>query len=115
MVGVMVILLAWVAAPGSAGAGSDLIVSPLEHEFGEVELGSSSSTVITITNVGFLTITLEDIDLQSGSSPDFSITSPPPQGGLLMPTYSAYVAVTFTLSAVLNEMIWYLMEELGCE
>jgi len=55
----------------------DLAVSATEHNFGEVELGSSSTTMITLMNLGGRTLSV-DIFFQAVSSPDFSIASAPP-------------------------------------
>jgi hypothetical protein len=51
----------------------DINVVPLSHDFGQVEVGSSESVVITINNDGYSGITIESATFQSGS--DYSITS----------------------------------------
>jgi len=53
----------------------DINVVPLSHDFGQVEVGSSESVVITIHNEGDSGITIESATFQSGSSSDYSITS----------------------------------------
>lgn len=53
----------------------DINVVPLLHNFGQVEVGSSESVVITIYNEGDSGITIESATFQSGSSSDYSITS----------------------------------------
>ena len=50
-------------------------VSPLEHDFGNVFIGNSSTTIVTISNWGGHPLVIFDISLGSGSSSDFSITS----------------------------------------
>lgn len=52
----------------------DINVVPLLHDFGQVEVGSSESVVITIHNDGDSGITIESATFQSPSS-DYSITS----------------------------------------
>lgn len=52
----------------------DIEVSPLKYNFGELKVGSSISTIVTISNVGDLDLTVSDIAFQVGSSNDFSIT-----------------------------------------
>ncbi len=51
----------------------DINVVPLSHDFGQVEVGSSESVVITIHNEGDSAITIESATFQAGS--DYSITS----------------------------------------
>jgi hypothetical protein len=53
----------------------DINVVPLSHDFGQVEVGSSESVVITIYNDGDSPITIESATFQTGSSEDYSITS----------------------------------------
>ncbi|MHC4722147.1 MAG: choice-of-anchor D domain-containing protein, partial [Planctomycetota bacterium] len=53
----------------------DINVVPLSHDFGQVEVGSSETVVITIHNEGGDPITIESATFQSGSSSDYSITS----------------------------------------
>lgn len=78
----------------------DIEVVPSEHDFGNVELGSSSSTIITVTNGGWGNLAIYKVSLQAGSSPDFSITSAPAPGTVLSRGESAAVVVTYTPSAL---------------
>jgi PKD repeat protein len=83
--------------------GGNIKVSPTEYDFGDVELGSSSSTIITITNpLGGEhedDVYIEDISLAEGSSGDFTITSNP-AGSTVPPGGSVDVTITFTPSGV---------------
>lgn len=56
---------------------SNINVYPLSYDFGEVWVGSTSITTITISNVSSDMVALEYIDFQEGSSSDFSIESAP--------------------------------------
>lgn len=68
-------------------------VDPSEN-FGDVELGSSSSAIITIQNVGFEPITIDFITLEPTGT-DFAITSNP-EGTVLGSGESADVEVVFS-------------------
>lgn len=50
-------------------------VTPLTYHFGEVEIGTSSSTVITIDNYTGHSHIITSITFTAGSSPDFSIAT----------------------------------------
>jgi hypothetical protein len=73
------------------------------YDFGDVELGSSNSTIITITNQLGGTyegpLSLLDIALLPGGSSDFAITANP-AGSTVQPGESADVGVAFAPSVV---------------
>jgi hypothetical protein len=50
-------------------------VAPLEHDFGEIEVGESNSTVITISNYTGHPHTITTVAFSKGSSPDFSLAT----------------------------------------
>ncbi len=52
-------------------AWPDIDVSPLSYDFGDVGLGTSTTTIVTISNVGNRELTVSDIAIDSS---DFSIT-----------------------------------------
>jgi hypothetical protein len=92
----VVMLVVGLSVPALANPGVEVV--PLEHNFGDVELGISYSTIITITNDWFDTLII-DIGFQPGSSPDFSIvTEPLPD--TIGPFESVDIQVTFTPSAI---------------
>ena len=81
-----------------AHAIPDIQVTPMDVDFGDVDLGNSQSATVTIANVGDSDITISSIEIQQGGT-DFSITSP-----LFLPVFfsaggSIQVEVTFTPSA----------------
>jgi PKD repeat protein len=79
---------------------SNIEVSPSEYDFGDVELGSASSAIITITNPAGGTyeepVFIEDIILAGGGG-DFAVTLNP-AGTTLEPGESADVGIIFTPS-----------------
>lgn len=95
----MFLFLAWIVALIPAGASPGAEVDRVKYDFGDVELGSSKSTIITISNTGIEEFFISDIGFQEGSSPDFSITSDP-LGEVVEPDESLKVVVTYTPSAV---------------
>lgn len=75
-------------------------ISPLEYDFGNITVGDSATTIITIQNENDPTLTITGITLNGTSDPDFSITSAP-----ALPKYldgsgesSAEVEITFAPS-----------------
>jgi hypothetical protein len=52
----------------------DIEVSPSDYNFGDVELGFSTNTIVTISNVGGADLTVNNVGFQGGSCGDFSIT-----------------------------------------
>ena len=78
---------------------ADIEVSPLAHDFGDVELGTSRTTIVTISNVGVGNLTVTDINL-SGDVNDFAITSGPNLPAIVEPNQTVDVQVTFTPTAL---------------
>jgi len=82
--------------------GGNIKVSPAEYDFGDVELGSSSSTIITIMNPLGGTyedpVYIENISLMGGGSGSFEVTVNP-AGSTIQPGESNDVGITFTPSA----------------
>ncbi len=88
-------LIACFVAP-FAQAVPDIDVTPLSVDFGVVQIGAPQMVTITMANVGDSAITIETIEFQPGSSPDYALTPVP----LLPISFSAggsfSVDVTFT-------------------
>jgi hypothetical protein len=67
----------------------DIDVSPTSHDFEVVEVGSTKTTTVTISNVGDADLAINSLTFSSGSSSIFSVTSPSslptitPPGGML--------------------------------
>jgi len=98
---VMLILLGWIVALIPVGASPGAEVDPIKYDFGDVKLGSSNSTIITISNTGMELFFISEIGFEAGSSPDFSITSDP-LGEVLELSESLKVLVTYTPSTIGN-------------
>ena len=82
-------------------AAADIQVAPEEYDFGDVEVATPSTTIITVSNVaGNVTepLLFYGIYLDSGSSPDFEITVNPNGGLILQVGESADIEITFTPS-----------------
>jgi hypothetical protein len=74
----------------------DIDVSPLSHDFGDVEIGTSSTVVITISNLGNGDLNVSGIALET----DFAITSVPPASIVVEPNETKDVEITYTPSAL---------------
>ncbi|MFC2005383.1 leucine-rich repeat domain-containing protein [Chloroflexota bacterium] len=73
-------------------------VSPVNYNFGSVELGSSSTAIVTISNLSDVDLVVTDITLQTGSSSDYAITMPLFLPVVISPAGVADIEVTFTPS-----------------
>ena len=86
----------------------DINVSPLIYDFGDVELGTYRTVLITISNIGNGNLTFESLEFTPESSGDFTVTSSPELPSVVAPEGSVDVEVTFApsteelLSAVLE-------------
>jgi len=70
----------------------DIDVSPLSHDFGDVELGTSSTVIVTISNMGNGDLNVSGIALET----DFAITSVPPASVVVKPDETVDVEITYT-------------------
>jgi hypothetical protein len=77
-----------------------ITATPDQVDFGEVELGSATSAIITIENEWWGDLNLNQIYFQTGSSADFSITLAPPLGTVVPSGASEVVEVSFAPSAL---------------
>ncbi|MFC1977224.1 leucine-rich repeat domain-containing protein [Chloroflexota bacterium] len=72
-------------------------VSPVNYNFGSVELGSSSTAIVTISNLGDVDLEVTRIAFLTGGSSDYAITIPT-LPAVITPAGVAYIEVTFTPS-----------------
>jgi hypothetical protein len=79
---------------------ANIQVSPSEYDFGDVELGSSGTAIVTISNVGDANLTVSDIAFDTGSSSDFTITASPLLPVVLVPAGFVDVGLAFAPSAL---------------
>lgn len=82
--------------PISEPVEPDIDVSPLSHDFGDVELGTSRTVIVTISNVGNGDLTVSGIGLET----DFAITSAPDSAIVVEPSQTADVEITYTPSVL---------------
>ena len=72
------VLVVLVFSVTAAAYADRLEVTPSDHDFGEVEVGASSTAIISLTNVNGSNVTVSRIEFQGGSSGDFSLVDPVP-------------------------------------
>ena len=90
-----VVLVFVVGVFASALAAPGIVVIPDQYDFGEVEIGFSSSTQVEISNAWWGDLTIESITLlQSGQ--DFSMISPPPPDTVVQPGSSVFMEVAYS-------------------
>jgi hypothetical protein len=74
----------------------EIEVLPPVYDFGNVEVGTSSTTIITIASVGGHPLELMTVWVKAESSPDFSVTYCPVLPRTINPGCSVEVEVTFS-------------------
>jgi len=74
-------------------------VVPMEHDFGDVEVGSSAATIITISNINGHDLIVTAIGSGAGSSTEFAITMAPALPALVLSGAWVDVEVTFSPSS----------------
>jgi len=76
----------------------DIDVSPLVYDFGDVELETASSILITILNYGNGDLSVQSLTFTPESSTDFTVTLSPELPSVIAPEGSIDVEVTFAPS-----------------
>jgi len=96
----MAFLILWVLFFGTCSvyAVGDIEVAPFDYDFGNIDIGTSVSTLVHVSNVGDSSLTVEDITFQAGSSTDFANTSTMFLPRTIGPRFSFDVEITFTPS-----------------
>jgi parallel beta-helix repeat protein len=79
---------------------ADIDVSPLTLDFGKVDLDTSSTATVTLSNEGSADLTVGAITLKAESSSDISITAAPTLPVSIEPLGTVNIAVTYTPSAI---------------
>lgn len=81
-------------------AEPDIDVSPTSYDFGDVEIGSSTTMFVSIFNTGDGDLSIESFGFSAGSSSNFSITTAPSLPATVVPGGTADIEITFAPSAV---------------
>ncbi len=76
----------------------DIDVSPLVYDFGDVELETAGSILITILNLGNGDLSIQNLAFTPESSTDFTVTLSPELPSVIAPEGSIDVEVTFAPS-----------------
>jgi len=83
---------------GSDEACPDVEVTPVGHDFGDVEVGTSATTIATISNLGRANLTVSSMGFTTGSNSDFSITSGPNLPAAIEPNVFVDVEISYSPS-----------------
>ena len=73
---IIIILVLWLSAPATVYADT-LEVLPTVHDFGDVEVGTTVTTFISMTNINGSDVEVYGLGFQAGGSGDFSLVNPP--------------------------------------
>lgn len=95
--GHILILILWLSASVPAYADQVIVVAPMDYDFGDVEVGSSSTAIITISNFNGHALVVYSLSLLG--SADFSITMAPDLPAVVVPQMTTEVEVTFAPSS----------------
>jgi len=74
----------------------DISVAPTSYDFGNVKLGSSTNTIITLANVGSLDLTVSGVGLENGSSSAIAVAPAPALPAVIHPNGTLDVPLTYT-------------------
>ena len=70
-----VVMIFLVGIPAPTLADPDILVTPMAYDYGEVEVGDSSTATITIDNFNGHPPVITAIGMSAGSSTDFNIAT----------------------------------------
>lgn len=74
---------------------AQIVLIPEQYDFGEVSLGESASTIITISNTWWGNLTLENTQLLPGGG-SFTLVNVPPSGAVVPPGSSLLFGIEFS-------------------
>ena len=102
----IIILLTQIIVPSgnSAACEPDITVDPLSIDYGFVQVGSSSSENITITNNGDGNLTIGNIFITGTHAGEFDISFDNASNQTLVPGATVYLTVTFSPTS--NDVKW---------
>ena len=95
---VMMMFAFSLTAPALANPDT-LEVLPMDHDFGDVELGTTVTTIISMTNINGSDVKVDGLGFQAGGSADFSLPNSPPVPFIVVPGDTVEVEVAFSPSA----------------
>ncbi len=97
--GVVLIFVMGLSAPVLASPDPLILVTPLELDFGEVDVGTTSSQEVLIKNINVYPLNVFSVGFASGSSQDFSVVTNPDVPCLLLSGADVIATVTFSPSS----------------
>lgn len=95
----ILVFVLWLSAPAPAYADR-LQVLPTDWDFGDVEVGTTVTIMISMKNINGSDVNVDRVEFQAGGSGDFSMMNPPAVPVILAPGDMIEVEVAFTPSAV---------------
>ncbi len=76
-----------------------LEVLPTDHDFGDVEVGTTVSTIVTMTNIDGSDVNVFGLGFEAGGSADYSLANASPLPFIVVPGEAVEVEVAFSPSA----------------
>jgi hypothetical protein len=100
LAGICVVVLIFVVGLFTPAKADQLEVLPTQHDFGDVEVGTTVTTIVSMRNSNGSAVTVESIGFQAGGSGDFSLVNAPPTPFDLALNETVEVVVAFSPSDV---------------
>ncbi|UCF15012.1 MAG: choice-of-anchor D domain-containing protein [Phycisphaerales bacterium] len=94
----IMIFMLWLSVPTTAYADT-LEVLPTDHDFGDVEVGTTATTIVSMTNINGSNVQVFGLGFQAGGSDAFSMVNAPPVPFIVVPGQTVEVKVAFAPSA----------------
>lgn len=98
LIAIILIFMSWLSAMPFAYADT-LEVLPTDHDFGDVEVGTTVTTIVSMTNINGLEVEVYGLGFRAGGSADFSLVSSPPVPFIVVQGETVEVEVAFSPSA----------------
>jgi len=96
---ICVVVLMFVVGVSSPAHADTLEVLPTDHDFGDVEVGTTVTTIVSMTNINGSNVEVFGLGFQAGGSDAFSVANAPPLPFIVVPGQTVEVHVAFTPSA----------------
>ena len=78
-------------------------MAPTSYDFGNVIVGSSATTLVTISNTGGLDLTVTGIGLETGGSSAIAVTQSPAVPAVIHPNSTVDIQLTYTPTTTLGD------------
>jgi hypothetical protein len=93
------VVLIFVVGASTPAQADTLEVLPTDHDFGDVEVGTTVTTIVSMTNINGSDVEVYGLGFQAGGSDDYTVANAPPLPFIVVPGQTVEVVVSFSPSA----------------